>query len=63
MSHSLGEVGRVNVAAFCGPEGRRESYQIDGPYGYVQFSWEEWSAIKKLIRDHHVKRIENGLRK
>ncbi len=55
MSQHLGEVGvGLNVGAFCGHEGRRESYQIEGPKGTVQFTWEEWNQIKEKVENHHV---------
>lgn len=54
MSTNLGEVGKNNVGAFCGPEGRRESYQIDGPEGWIQFTYEEWTQIKDKIEARHA---------
>lgn len=50
---NLGIVGGLAVDAFCGAKGWRESYQISGPQGIVQFTWVEWADIKKLIEDHH----------
>ena len=55
MSHYLGGVGQFNVGAFCGPVGRTESYQIDGPEGMIRLTWEEFSKIKQLIERGHCK--------
>jgi len=50
MSTNLGEVGGMDVTRFCGPVGRRESYQLTGSNGYVTFTWEEFLEILEVIK-------------
>jgi len=59
MSHVLGEVGELTLGSFCGPVGRRESYQLTGPgdrNAYVQFTWDEFCTISDLIFEAHGER-------
>jgi hypothetical protein len=56
MSHTLGEVGNLGVSSFCGPAGRRESYQLTGPddrNAFVVFTWDEFCTISDLIFKAH----------
>jgi hypothetical protein len=56
MSEILGEVGAITVGSFCGPEGRRESYQLTGPDGIVQLSWDEFCDVSDLLFEAHGER-------
>lgn len=56
MSNDLGEAGTVFVSSFCGPEGRRESYQLTQGDRWVTFTWDELCSISDLIERAHAQR-------
>lgn len=67
MHEALGEIetpfGVIYVWSYCGPEGRRESYQLTGPNGFVQFTWAEFGAISDLVLKARTKVVERKIMK
>lgn len=57
MSRNILENDWMVVTRFCGPEGRRESYQLTDRDGdYVVFTYDEIVEIMKTMRKEHRSR-------
>jgi hypothetical protein len=54
MSHEIGAAGEVTVSAFCGPVGRRESFQLERDGAYICVTFEELKNVLKMVRDHRA---------
>lgn len=54
MSTNIIERDDMVVTRFCGPEGRRESYQLNDRKGnYAHFTYDELVVIMKAVRKEH----------
>jgi len=54
VSTNIIERDDMVVTRFCGPEGRRESYQLNDRKGnYAHFTYDELVVIMKAVRKEH----------